>query len=166
MGVNTTIKSTIGPELGIGNEIGNATDGPVMILKSCIGNRALGWDLLPPGSSEFDYNDGKTEWTYAGYHESPEKWVKGTTPKPVNWVAGEQYDGDTARAQHILDNLDTYYPGENGYEVAGFLWWQGDRDSRDMGHAEQYEHNLVNLIKVLRKQFKAPNSKFVTASLG
>jgi len=46
-----TIKSgTIGPEHGIGHPVGNAVDAPVMILKSCIGNRSLGWDLLPPES--------------------------------------------------------------------------------------------------------------------
>merc|ERR1712046_76220 len=46
------------------------------------------------------------------------------------------------------------------------FWWQGDRDSRDMALAERYEHNLVHLIKTLREEFKAPNAKFVTASLG
>merc|ERR1712188_166580 len=51
-------------------------------------------------------------------------------------------------------------------EVAGFFWWQGDKDSRDMGLATHYEQNLVNLIKNLRKDFNAPNAKFVTASLG
>ena len=44
-----------------------------------------------------------------------------------------QWDGDTANAQHILDELPTYYPGATKYEVAGFFWWQGDKDSRDMG---------------------------------
>ena len=50
--------------------------------------------------------------------------------------------------------------------MAGFFWWQGDRDSRDMALAGRYEQNLVKLIKTLRTQFKAPNAKFVTASLG
>ena len=36
----------IGVEIGIGHQIGEAVDAPVMILKSAIGNRALGWDLL------------------------------------------------------------------------------------------------------------------------
>jgi hypothetical protein len=35
-----------------------------------------------------------------------------------------------------------------------------------MGLSGRYEYNLVNLIKQLRKQFNAPNAKFVTASLG
>ena len=51
-----TVKgSSIGPELGIGWSLNNYTNAPQMMLKSCIGNRALGWDLLPPGSPEFDY---------------------------------------------------------------------------------------------------------------
>ena len=57
-------------------------------------------------------------------------------------------------------------PATNCYEVAGFFWWQGDRDSRDMGDSSHYEQNLVTLIKQLRLQFHAPNAKFVTASLG
>ena len=42
-----TIKGgRVGPEIGIGHYVGHATKAPVMILKSCIGNRSLGWDLL------------------------------------------------------------------------------------------------------------------------
>jgi hypothetical protein len=45
--------------------------------------------------------------------------------------AGMQYDGDTARAQKILSDLPTYVPGASPvttYEVAGFFYWQGDKD--------------------------------------
>jgi len=159
---------TLGAEFGIGHEIGNYVDAPVMILKSCIGNRALGWDLLPPGGEQFNYTDtsGKV-WTYAGYGESPARWEAGTTPVPASWYAGLQYDGDVSLAKEVLADLDTYYPGANaGYEVAGFLWWQGDRDSRDTALAERYEHNLVKLIDQLRVEFSVPKAKFVAASLG
>ena len=37
-----TIKGKIGVEMGIGHHVGQATEAPVMILKSAIGNRALG----------------------------------------------------------------------------------------------------------------------------
>lgn len=165
----TVTGNTIGPELGIGSALGNFTDAPVMALKSCIGNRALGWDLLPPDSPSFDYQDPRNAslvWTYAGYHQSPNRWEKGTTPKPIGWEAGEQYDGDTNRTAHILADLDTYYPGAASYEIAGFFWWQGDKDSRDMALAQRYEQNLVKFIRTLRTQFNAPSAKFVTASLG
>ena len=51
------------------------------------------------------------------YHQSPEKWTKGTTPKPIGWMAGEQYDGDTADAAHILANIGDFYPGATEYEI-------------------------------------------------
>ena len=157
----------IGPEIGIGHHLGNAIDAPVMILKSCIGNRALGWDLLPPGSEGFEFTDDKgVTWVHPGYKGTPERWEKGTEPKKINWYAGMQYDGDLARAKKVLAELDTYYPGATEYEVAGFFWWQGDRDSRSAALSSRYEKNLVHLIKRLRKDFDAPDAKFVCATLG
>lgn len=163
-----TIKGrSIGPEFGIGHYVGHATDAPVLILKSCIGNRALGWDLLPPGSEGFEFTDSKgVTWIHPGYKGTPERWQKGTEPKKIGWYAGMQYDGDIARAKNVLKELDKYYPGATEYEVAGFFWWQGDRDSRSEALSSRYEQNLVHLIKTLRKDFDAPNANFVCASLG
>ncbi|MEM0924680.1 MAG: sialate O-acetylesterase [Planctomycetota bacterium] len=157
----------IGPEIGIGHHLGHEVDAPVMLLKSCIGNRALGWDLLPPGSEGFEFTDAKGEtWIHPGYKGSPERWKKGTEPKTINWYAGMQYDGDVARAKQVLERLEEYYAGANGYQVAGFFWWQGDRDSRSEALSARYEANLVRLIQQLRKDFDAPDAKFVCASLG
>lgn len=163
----TVSGSKIGIEQGIGHQIGDALDAPVLVLKSSIGNRALGWDLLPPGSKGFEFTDSKgVTWVHPGYKGSPEKWKKGETPKPIGWYAGLQYDGDVARAKDVLKNLSKYYPGASEFEVAGFLWWQGDRDSRSAALSSRYEKNLVHLIKTLRKEFNAPKAKFVCASLG
>ncbi len=163
----TITGGNIGPEIGIGHHVGHVTDAPVMILKSCIGNRALGWDLLPPGSEGFEFTDDKgVTWIHPGYKGTPERWEKGTEPKKIRWYAGMQYDGDIARAKKVLAELDKYYPGAREYEVAGFFWWQGDRDSRSAALASRYEKNLVHLIKQLRKDFNAPNAKFVCATLG
>jgi len=162
----------IGPEYGIGHYVGHATDAPVLILKSCIGNRSLGWDLLPPGSQRYEVEEtdkktGETKtFVYAGYKDSPARWEKGTEPKPIGWYAGMQYDGDVANAKKVLAELDKYYPGAKGYEVAGFFWWQGDKDRYNAAHASRYEQNLVHLIKQLRKDFNAPKAKFVLATLG
>jgi len=159
-------RSRIGPEQGIGHQLGHAIDAPVLLLKSAIGNRSLGWDLLPPGSPQYQYNDNGTDYTYAGYGDSPLRWETGTTPTPIGWQAGLQYDGDVARAKDVLDNIGTYYPGATEYEVAGFFWWQGDKDRYNAGHAEKYEENLVRLIEQLRVEFDAPDAKFVAATLG
>ncbi len=155
-----TVKGNVGPELQFGHVVGHALDEPVLILKSCIGNRSLGWDLLPPGSERFEF-EGKV---YAGYKESPLSWEKGTEPKPIAWYAGKQYDDDIANAKRILANLGEFYPGAEKYEVAGFVWWQGHKD-QNAAHASRYEQNLVHLITTLRKDFSAPEAKFVLATI-
>ena len=119
-------RGSIGPELGIGGMLEGANPTtPYMLLKSCIGDRALGWDLLPPGSNRSSYTDAAGNvWTYAGYHDSPEKWIANATkPAGIAWYAGLQYDGDIYRANEVLTNLSTYYPAQKCYEVAGFFWW-------------------------------------------
>jgi hypothetical protein len=158
-----TIQGNIGPEIGIGHFVGHVTDAPVMILKSCIGNRSLGWDLLPPGTEAWEHG-GKLQPGYRGTPDEPQGDTGGDMSK--GWYAGCQYDGDVSAAKAVLENLDKYYPGATEYEVAGFFWWQGDKDMRNAAHFETYEKNLIQLIKALRKDFNAPNAKFVTASLG
>ena len=154
----------IGPELGFGHSVGEAIDEPVLVLKTSQGNRSLGWDFLPPGSKQYEY-DGKI---YAGYKESPLSWDKGSEPEPINWYAGKQYDECFKAAHEVLDNFDTQFPHwkGRGYEIAGFAWWQGDKDRYNLAHAKKYEENLVHLIKTLRREFKAPKAKFIVATLG
>ncbi len=118
----------IGVELQFGHIMGHVLDEPVLLLKSCIGNRSLGWDLLPPGSKRFEF-EGKI---YAGYKESPLSWDKGTKPEPINWYAGKQYDDDIGNAKKVLENIGEYYPGAKSYEIAGFVWWQGHKDQNRM----------------------------------
>ncbi|MEO2089753.1 MAG: sialate O-acetylesterase [Gemmataceae bacterium] len=153
---------SIGPEVGFGYVMGSVLDEPVLVLKSCIGNRSLGWDLLPPGSKEFTF-EGKV---YPGYKGTPDWWVEGQPKREVNWYAGKQYDDDMVNAKAALKNLAKIYPGykDQGYEVAGFVWWQGHKDSGNKAHTSRYEENLERLIDSLRKDYDAPKAKFVLAT--
>jgi hypothetical protein len=146
----TVTGKTIGPEFGIGHPLGNAIDAPVMILKSCIGNRALSFDLLPPNAEG-----------YMGNKEKPRKPIEGS-----EWYAGVQYDGDVRAALDVLADLKTYYPEATKFEVAGFFFWQGEKDNGKAEWSEPYEKNLVSFIKALRDDFDSPNAKFVLATLG
>jgi Carbohydrate esterase, sialic acid-specific acetylesterase len=153
---------SIGPELGFGYVMGHVFDEPVLVLKSCTGNRSLGWDLLPPGSKRYTF-EGRT---YAGYKETPDSWVEGQPKKKVNWYAGKQYDDDMANAKAALEDIARWYPGYKGqgYEIAGFVWWQGHKDTGSKAHAGRYEENLVRLIESLRKDYDAPKAGFVLAT--
>ena len=182
-----TVKTckTIGPEFGIAEPLGNAVEAPVLILKSCIGNRSLGWDLLPPGGERYEFVTKdkagvEKKMVYAGYKDKPESWemdpAKGlkTEPapwvdkagKPIEWYAGKQWDDDISYAKTVLSELDKHYPGATKYEVAGFFFWQGEKDAGNAGHAARYEKNLVHFIKTVRKEFNAPNAKFVLGTMG
>ena len=149
----------IGPEIQFGHIMGQLLDAPVILVKSCIGNRSLGWDLLPPGSERYTV-DGKT---YAGYKDSPGFWIEGQPKKEVNWYAGKQYDDDMANVKKVLGEIGKHYPGAQQYEIAGFVWWQGHKDQNPV-YASRYEINLVNLIKALRKDYHAPGAPIVLAT--
>lgn len=176
---------SIGPEVGFGFVMGQLLDEPVLVLKSCIGNRSLAWDLLPPGSERYtaevtERGGQKVTKVFAGYKDKPDSWVaeagKGIatepppwldtkTGKPIEWYAGKQYDDDMANAKAALTNLSKIYPGYSGqgYEIAGFVFWQGHKDQNAV-HAARYEQNLARLIPSLRKDYNAPNAKFVLAT--
>ncbi|MCE9524507.1 MAG: sialate O-acetylesterase [Planctomycetales bacterium] len=156
--MNVATCKSIGPEFGLAHFVGDFIDAPVMILKSCIGNRSLGWDLLPPGSEPYDGEPG-----YRGTKENP----KGNGEKVEGrWYAGLQYDADVEYSKTVLSDLNKYYPGAKSYEVAGFFFWQGEKDTGNATHAAHYEENLVRFIKSLRKDFNAPGAKFVLGTLG
>jgi hypothetical protein len=153
---------SIGPELGFGHMVGNHHDEPVLLLKASQGNRSLSWDFLPPVSQRFEVGDT----VYGGYKDTQQSWKKGEEPKPGEWYAGKQYDDCFNAAKEVLANFDQSFPHWKGrsYEIAGFAWFQGHKDTGDAVHASHYEKNLVQLIKALRKDFNAPDAPFVVAT--
>ena len=73
-------------------------------------------------------------------------------------------------AHSVLAKFSTLYPqwAAQGYEIAGFCWWQGhkDQDGTNNPYATKYQDNLVQLIHALRAEFNAPNAPVVVASIG
>ena len=125
-------------------------------------------------------NGQKVTKVFAGYKDRPDSWVmdpsKGTATepppwldkngKPIDWYAGKQYDDDIADAKKVLAELDKYYPGATGVRGRGLLLLAGREGLRQRRACGRYEQNLVRFIKQLRKDFNAPNAKFVLATLG
>jgi hypothetical protein len=117
---------TFGPELGFGFVMGTFHDEPVIVMKADIGNRSLGWDILPPGSKSYTH-EGKEQ---PGYKEMLDANGKVVPWDGKGWYAGKQYDDYTASIRAVLDNFKEKYPEfkDQGFEVAGFVWWQGHKD--------------------------------------
>ncbi len=137
----TSNGKTIGPELGFGHVMGAFHDEQVLLIKTAQGNRSLGFDFRPPSSGR---TDPDSKWESLEY----KLMIEGV--------------------QKTLDNIDKIVPGYKGqgYEIAGFVWWQGHKDSFTPALIDEYEKNLVNLINDVRAEFKAPKMRAVVATVG
>ena len=130
---------SIGPELGLGHVMGAFHDEQVLLIKTSMGNRSLGFDFRPPSSGRTDPNN---------------KWESLEYKLMVEGV------------RKTLDQIGKIVPGYKGqgYEIAGFAWWQGHKDGGSP--QAEYEKHLVNLINDVRKEFEAPKMPAVVATVG
>ncbi len=137
----TSNGKAIGPELGFGHVMGTYHDEQVLLIKTSMGNRALGFDFRPPSSGR---NDPDSQWE------------------------GLEYRLMIEGVRKTLNDIATVVPGYKGqgYEIAGFVWWQGHKDGFTPALITEYEKNLVNLINDVRKEFKAPKMRAVVATVG
>ncbi len=137
----TSNGKTIGPELGFGHVMGTFHDEQVLLIKTAQGNRSLGFDFRPPSS-------GRTD--------------------PDNEFESLEYTLMVEGVRKTLDNIDKVVPGYKGqgYEIAGFVWFQGHKDSFSEELIAEYEEHLVNLINDVRKEFKTPKLPAVVATVG
>ncbi len=89
-------------------------------------------------------------------------------PPSSGGTPGDKYPLVVTALKEAIDHLPEIAPGytqEQGYTIAGFFWNQGEHDAGDK-FAPEYENNLANLIKDLRKEFDAPDMKAVIAVTG
>ena len=131
----------IGPEVGFGSVMGTFHDEQVLLIKTAMGNRSLAWDFRPPSSGTTG-KPGADEWEGLEYRLMVQG-VRNTLAKIADVVPG--------------------YQGQ-GYEIAGFAWFQGHKD-RD-APKQEYEEHLVHLIQDLRQEFDVPNMPAVVATVG
>ncbi|MGC4006665.1 MAG: sialate O-acetylesterase [Pirellulales bacterium] len=81
---------------------------------------------------------------------------------------GPYYTKMIADVRSTLKNLDKEFPDvqKQGYELAGFVWYQGWNDGIDPKNAiPEYEQNLVNLIDDVRDEFQSPKLPIVVGEL-
>ncbi len=124
-----------GPELQFGHVMGDRFENQVLLIKTAWGGKSLYADFRPPSSG-------------------------GTV--------GPCYTKMLEEIRTALANLKSEFPGYDGsgYELAGFVWYQGWNDGCDPQKAvPEYEQNLVNFIRDVRKNLNAPQLPFVIGEL-
>jgi hypothetical protein len=134
----------IGPEYAFGQFMAEASPRQIYLIKYAPGGQSLYQNFRPPS---------------AGVPEGG---------KPEDY--GNQYRGMIASTRENLANLKQNFPGYDekaGYEVAGFVWFQGFNDQFvSEEQRKEYGKNLVHLINDVRKEFQKPNLPVVVGVMG
>jgi len=128
----------IGPEMQFGHVIGDAYEDQVLLIKTAWGGKSLAVDFRPPSS---------------GYDKPP------AAPGDQGYYYKEMLD----IVADVLDNLATHFPAYQGqgYEIVGFGWHQGWNDRVNQGFNDQYEQNMANFIRDVRKDLGVADLPFV-----
>jgi hypothetical protein len=94
--------------------------------------------------------------------------AKDFRPPSSGGEVGPYYKEIVERTKAVLKNLKTEFPefGDRGYELAGFGWHQGWNDRVNQAFNDEYERNLANFIRDIRKDLGVKNLPFVIAETG
>ncbi len=165
----------IGVELEFGNIIGDAYDEPLLLIKTSWGGANVAINFRPPSSG---YPE---RWVKQDFEKAQQRFEKTKNPKDKKTLDeikakygtkhGDKYGANYVRmieeVDDTLKNLKTYYPDydDQGYDIEGFVWFQGFNDQFNDYHAE-YEENLANFINDVRKKYEKPNLPFIIGQMG
>ena len=91
-------------------------------------------------------------------------------PRPFSMdAAGLNYRMMNEAVHKVLENLKENHPAYDpgtGYEIAGFVWFQGFNDQFNDHFKANYKDNMVAFIKDIRSEYKMPKMPFVIGVLG
>jgi hypothetical protein len=89
-------------------------------------------------------------------------------PPSSGGEVGPYYRELLQHVKEVLASLKTHFPEYDGrgYELAGFGWHQGWNDRVNQAFNDEYEKNLANFIRDVRKDLGVPKLPFVIAETG
>ncbi|MDP6637368.1 MAG: sialate O-acetylesterase [Phycisphaerae bacterium] len=140
-------KNVFGPELVMGRILGEAIDNPIIMFKSATGGTQLHTRWRPPSAV-----------------------------KRAGGKVGDLYLRMMRRFHRFLANPKVDYPQYDGrkFELAGFIWFQGENDSLaevtpgdpKTGFWNYYEENLRDLIHDVRTELAVPKLPVLIFQIG
>lgn len=138
-------RNNFGPELGLGWVLGDLFGDPVVLVKAAWGGKSLAVDFRPPSSGEGSFD----------------------RIKPSQY--GVEYRQMISDINTALGNLKDIYPNYNatqGYEIIGFVWFQGWNDVIEWTYVNEYGSNLANFIRDVRLDLDHLDLPFIIGELG
>ncbi len=167
----------IGPEFTFGLTMDAALDEPVLIIKAAWGGKSLHTDFRPPGAGPYEMSTFQREhYPKQEGHGIPKDLEQWKVEKAQ--ATGHYYRLMMEHVKKVLSDpkqvVPDYDPVE-GYELAGFVWFQGFNDMVD-GHVypkhgqpdrfDLYSELLAQFIRDVRKELTAPKMPFVIGVMG
>jgi alpha-galactosidase len=162
----------VGPEFTFGIYASKAYDGPILIIKTAWGGKSLHTDFRSPSAGPYEFNAAQLE----GYKKQG-KEIEQVKADKVK-ATGRYYKLMIDHVKKVLADPKRIVPDYDptaGYEIAGFVWFQGWNDmcdpgtypdSNKPGGYAKYSEWMADFIRDVRKDLGAPKMLFVIGVIG
>lgn len=162
----------IGPEWTFGIYMQEELGEPILLIKTAWGGKSLNTDFRSPGAGPYEFNESQIE-NFKKQNKELEE-----IRKEKDEATGHYYRLTMDYVKRVLSDVKSVYPEydtSEGYELAGFVWFQGWNDMVDRGTYpdrdqaggyDAYSDALVHFIRDIRKDLSAPNLPFVIGVMG
>ena len=162
----------IGPELTFGITMQNHVGEPILLIKTSWGGKSLNTDFRPPSAGPYEFNLQQLE----NFKKRGKDVAEARKEKTER--TGVYYRLMLEHIHKVLVDIRRVYPdydAKAGYELAGFVWFQGWNDMVDgstyptrgqPGSYDAYSKNLAHFIRDVRRDLKAPKLPFVIGVMG
>ncbi len=165
-------ENKIGPEFTFGIAMRKMVDEPILIIKTAWGGKSLHTDFRAPSAGPYEFNEkqGEAFKKQGGDIEA----IKADKMK----ATGHYYRLTIDHVKKVLADIKRVVPDydpDQGYELAGIVWFQGWNDMVDRntypnrnqpGGYDKYSEALAHLIRDARRDLSTPKLPFVLGVLG
>jgi alpha-galactosidase len=162
----------IGPELTLGIRLQKELGEPILIIKTAWGGKSLHTDFRPPSAGPYEFSEPQIEQLKKQSLELSQ------ARKEKAEQTGVYYRLMLEHIQETLADIKQVYPdydAEPGFELAGFVWFQGWNDMVDRGvypnrdqpgGYEKYTQVLKHFVRDVRKDLKSARLPFIVGVMG
>ena len=162
----------IGPEFTFGITMEKAYDGPILIIKTAWGGKSLHTDFRSPSAGPYKFGTAQLEKL-----KKQGKDIDAAKADKAK-ATGRYYRLMMDHVSMVLKDIKRVYPEYDpaqGYEIAGFAWFQGWNDMvagntypdrRSPGGYDLYSKLMTHFIRDVRKDLSAPKLPFVIGVMG
>jgi hypothetical protein len=150
---------------------------PVLIIKTSWGGRSLNTDFRPPSAGRYKLPKAVQDvWDQhpQGAHGVPKLEDRKKWQEEKDAASGVFYRAMIEHVRKVTKDIKQVcpeYDEKAGYELAGFVWFQGFNDLVDGQtypdeNYDDYSRLLAHFIRDVRKDLSAPKLPFVIGVLG